>query len=211
MEKFCFDDYAAFVCVIADSYTELTDVDDLSDVTVVAYYDAAKEIVTHLLCMGYSLYDIHLCDPEIDAYFNEYYISLNSDGVWCERAIGDKGYLFTESSLVYVLDDCSSKVLNNIESENIIEVCVGSCDECDEHSNQDVHVGQDDDCNECEFLDDCLKLEKEFFDKGSGSIELTCDDMPGFSLCKETDNSSTRISFYSTDKDLVKEMAKFYR
>lgn len=211
MEKYCFEDYDAFACAIADSYTELTDSDELSDITVVACYDAAKEIVTNLICMGYKMYDIHLCDPEIDAYFNEYYISLNSDGVWCERAIGDKGYLFTESSLVYVLDDCSSKVLNNIESENIIEVCVGFCDECDEHRNKNVRVGQDDDCNECEFLDDCLKLEKEFFDKGSGSIELTCDDMPGFSLCKETDNSSTRISFYSTDKDLVKEMAKFYR
>lgn len=211
MEKYCFEDYDAFACAIADSYTELTDSDELSDITVVACYNAAKEIVTNLICMGYKMYDIHLCDPEIDAYFNEYYISLNSDGVWCERAIGDKGYLFTESSLVYVLDDCSSKVLNNIESENIIEVCVGFCDECDEHRNKNVRVGQDDDCNECEFLDDCLKLEKEFFDKGSGSIELTCDDMPGFSLCKETDNSSTRISFYSTDKDLVKEMAKFYR
>lgn len=216
MERLCFNDCEEFACAISDLYDELKAKDEFNDVTVVANYDTAKELVEELICIGYPIYDVHVCNPDIDAYTREYYISLNSDGVWCERAIGDKGYLWSEAATTFVLDDCNSSILNHIGSENIFEVHIGSCDECDLEDGNEVRVGHDDDCKECDFKDDCLELEKQSILDGfniKGIDETTeCDDeMSGFTVTKETGNSTTRVSFYSTDKDLVKTMAEFYR
>ena len=213
MEKLCFDDCEEFACAFSDLFKELKNKDEFDDVSVVAYYDDAKQIIAKLICMGHPIYDIHLCDPEIDAYVDEYYISLNSDGVWCERAIGDKGYLYTESAVTFVLDNCNSSVLQAIESEKVFEAHIGSCEDCDlnedtETDDEELLLGYDDDCDECEFKYDCQDMEMT---RVKGNNEDTDDYMPGFTISKSDGKSSTTISFYSTDKELVNTMAEFYR
>lgn len=212
MERLCFEDYEGLACAFADLYNDSKKLDDLADIQIIAKYDAAKEIVTELLCMGFPLFDVYLCNPEINGYDGEYYISLNQDGIWCEQAFVDGRYLDTESCNTFIFDDCNSAILKHIGSSRVNEVYVGFCEDCDfgDEMNYGIHVGHDDECDKCEFRDECLELEKGFSVQGNGDF-TTDDEMPGFTISKANGNSVTTVSFYSTDKDLVRTMAEFYR
>ena len=210
MKRLCFEDYEAFACAFADVYNDSKKLDDLADIQIIAKYDAAKEIVTELLCMGFPLFDIYLCNPEINGYDGEYYISLNQDGIWCEQALVDGRYLDTESCNTFIFDDCNSAILKHIGSSRVNEVYVGTCEDCDFNDGMSygIHVGHDDECDKCEFRDECREMEMAEL---KGEIESAEDEMPGFTISKSDGRSSTTISFYSTDKELVKTMAEFYR
>ena len=67
----------------------------------------------------------------------EYLISLNNDGIWCEPMKLDGKYLTDESTITYILDNCSSKVIPYCKGKLVYEVSVGAdendcdCSECD--------------------------------------------------------------------------------
>ena len=73
--------------------------------------------------------------PEWENYHDEYLISLNNDGIWCEPMKLDGKYLTDESTITYILDNCSSKVIPYCKGKTVYEVTVGeddcSCDECE--------------------------------------------------------------------------------
>lgn len=92
------------------------------------------------LCLGYDLNSIELKNPELGYDDVPYVISVcgidSEHEVWCEPMIRDNGeYIDDESSIIYVLDNCSSEVLKHLDSECIFEVSVGDdecgCDECE--------------------------------------------------------------------------------
>ena len=76
--------------------------------------------------------------PEWENYHEEYLISLNNDGIWCEPMKLDGKYLTDESTITYILDNCSSKVIPCCKGKNVYEVTVGideddcECDDCSE-------------------------------------------------------------------------------
>ena len=134
MKNLYFDDFEDFSCVIADTYDAL-DYDE-EDVAIIAKYEEAKEIISELSCIGYSLESIRMSRPEWENYHDEYLISLNNDGIWCEPMKLDGKYLTDESTITYILDNCSSKVIPYCKGKNVYEVTVGddtcSCDGCSE-------------------------------------------------------------------------------
>ena len=146
MNNLYFDDFEDFSCVIADKFDELYK-ENFEDIAGIAKPDEAKEIFKELVCMGYDICNITYERIDWDGYDDEYILSMNHDGIWIEKFKREDGkYLTDESTITYILDNCSSKVIPCCKGKNVYEVTVGiDEDDCD-----------CDDCSECA----CKKDEK---------------------------------------------------
>ena len=141
MKRLEFYDYEEFACEVADTFDDICKNDGFDDIAIIAHYNEAKHIIREILCLGYDINSIELKNPELGYYDVPYIISVcgidSEHEVWCEPMVRDNGkYIQDESSVIYVLDNCSSEVLKHLDSECIIEVGIGddecSCDECDD-------------------------------------------------------------------------------
>lgn len=103
MKQLQFEDYEEFSCDIADKFDSLED--EFGDVSIIAKYEEAKEIIRELLCLGYDVASIDIHDELWENYYDEYIISLNFDGVWCEKFKRDSGYFTDESNVIYIMDN----------------------------------------------------------------------------------------------------------
>ena len=145
MKNLYFDDSEDLACDIADTYDTL-DYDDEEDVAIIAKYDEARKIIKELLCRGYDIHSVEIHDDLWENYDAEYVISLYEDEVWCEPMLRENGYIEEDAPVIYVLDNCSSKVIPYCKGKTVYEVTVGiDEDDCD-----------CDDCSECA----CKKDEK---------------------------------------------------
>ena len=139
MERLEFNDYEEFACEVVDTFDDIRQNDDFDDIAIIAHYDEAKHIIREILCLGYDLNSIELKNPELGYDDVPYIISVcgidSEHEVWCEPMVRDNGkYIDDESSIIYVLDNCSSEVLKHLDNECIFEVGIGdecSCDECE--------------------------------------------------------------------------------
>ena len=133
MKNLYFDDFEDFSCVIADTYDAL-DYDE-EDVAIIAKYEEARQIVKELACIGYDLHSIDI-DDEFDGYNAEYIITLYDNEIFCEPMLRENGYITDDSPVMYILDNCSSKVIPYCKGKTVYEVSVGKdddeCDECDD-------------------------------------------------------------------------------
>lgn len=84
--------------------------------SILSKYGEAKEIIKELVLNGFDIVslDIHLEDFE--DYYDEYIISINDDGIWCEKFLKEKGYLSEEAAITYISNECSSKVVPFVKS-----------------------------------------------------------------------------------------------
>ena len=134
MRNLYFDDFEDLACDIADTYDAL-DYDDEEDVVIISKYEEARQIIKELLCIGYDLHSVEIHDDLWENYDAEYVISLYDNSVWCEPMLRENGYIEEEAPVIYVLDNCSSKVIPYCKGKNVYEVTVGddecSCDECE--------------------------------------------------------------------------------
>lgn len=187
MQNVYFEAYEDLACDIADKYDSLNSNEEYKDVAVIAKYEEARQIIKELMCIGYDLHSIVMHDVEYDGYEAEYIISLYDDELWVEPMMRESGYITDDSPIMYVLDNCSSKVVPYCKGKIIFEVTVGEeeydCDEC---------------CGCCECNND-----KEISIESDG-------DMHGFSVNRSDENGYSSYSFYSTDLNLVNEMAKLF-
>ena len=134
MERLEFNDYEEFACEVADTFYDICKNDDFNDIAIIAHYDDAKYIIREILCLGYDINSIELKNPELGYDDVPYIISVcgidSGHEVWCEPMVRDNGkYIDDESSIIYVLDNCSSEVLKHLDSECIFEFGIGD-DEC---------------------------------------------------------------------------------
>ena len=134
MERLEFNDFEEFACEVADTFNDICKNDDFDDIAIIAHYNEAKQIIREILCLGYDLNSIELKDPELGYDDVPYVISVcgidSEYEVWCEPMVRDNGeYIDDESSIIYVLDNCSSEVLKHLYSECIFEVGIGD-DDC---------------------------------------------------------------------------------
>lgn len=181
-----FEDFVDFACEASDMYDSIKD--DFKAVAIVAKYEEAKEILKELICIGYEIARIELCDELFDDYHDEYLIALTNNGVYCEKFKRENGYIRNDSVVTYVSNECSSTCLKHIDSDVIIAFEIGD----DEYElTEDLEVGISDDecdCCNCESCHDCV------------------EDMHGFTASKNDENSYSSISFYSTEKIDADEM-----
>ena len=133
-----FKDYEDFACTASDAYDKVKSGDEYNSVDVVAKYEDVKEIVREFIEMGYGIAFINeLANPEWDGYDDAFVFSLLDDEIWCEPVKRKDGYIFVEADVVYIFDDCNSKIIPKIESDEVYEVEIGDfdydCENCNCH------------------------------------------------------------------------------
>ena len=164
MERLQFEDYEEFVCDIADKFDLVKD--EFGDVSIIAKYEEAKEIIREILCLGYDVASINIHREEFEEYYDEYRIALNQDGVLCEKFKRKNGYFDDDASITYVMDNCSSAVFKYIDSEEIYEVCVG------EDDNEDTKLKSPISGNDSEtYCVNGKKVDKETYLKAADNFE----------------------------------------
>ena len=134
MKNLYFDDFEDLACDIADNFDELNK-EKFDDITVIAKPDEIKEIFKELICIGYDICNITYERIDWDGYDDEYILSMNHDGIWLEKFKREDGkYLTDESTITYILDNCSSAVIPYCKGNTVYEVTVGDyecgCNEC---------------------------------------------------------------------------------
>lgn len=151
-----FEYYEDFACVMSDIYDRVKSDDEYNSVDVVAKYEDAKEIIRELIEMGYGIAFIDgFGNPEWDGYDDAFVISLLDDEIWCEPVKRKDGYIFVEADVVYIFDDCNSKIIPKIEADEVYEVevgneyddCDGDCENCPKHDETYLHTSEDEDGN----------------------------------------------------------------
>ena len=130
MERLEFNDYEEFACEVADTYDAL-DYDE-EDVAIIAKYEEARQIIKELLCLGYNINSLEIHDELWENYDAEYVISLYDNSIWCEPMLRENGYIEEDAPVIYVLDNCSSKVIPYCKGKTVYEVTVGDDDSEDD-------------------------------------------------------------------------------
>lgn len=193
MEKLYFSDLEEFCSFICDVY-EGNCYEDF-DLSIVVFYDFAKEIVS-TLASEYDICYVNIENPKFDDYDREYIISLNEDGLWCTPAFRENHYIYDEPQMLFIHGDCNSSLLKNIDCEDSYEICFVDEMECDG------------DCDNCPFAD----LEDEILDD-EDELDVD-DDLHGFTLTTTDNDSYKCISFHSTEKiddiSIVRELIKLF-
>lgn len=167
-----FEDYEDFACAVSDTYDRVKSDDEYNSVDVVARYEDAKEIIRELVGIGYGIAFINeLANPEWDNYDDAFVISLYDDEIWCEPVKRKDDYIFVEADVVYIFDDCNSKIIPMIESDEVYEVEIGDCDgDCDgDCENCDCH--DVDTTSTISYSIDGKSVSKETYEKAIEDIE----------------------------------------
>ena len=188
MKNLYFDDFEDFSCVIADKFDELYK-ENFEDIAVIAKPDEAKEIFKELVCMGYDICNITYERIDWDGYDDEYILSMNHDGIWLEKFKREDGkYLTDESTITYILDNCSSKVIPYCKGKIVYEVTVGKeDDECDYDECEDREEG---------FTVNGRPVSKEEFDNYVSQFKH--DEKP---VTASTSSATYRVNGKEVDKD----------
>lgn len=137
-----FDNFEDFACDISDKFDLLTD--EFSTISVIAKYEEAKEIIKELIRMSYNVASIELHDGIYEEYFDEYIISISDTdtgtSIWCEKLKNEKGYLHDDSDITYIIDNCSSRVIEYCDATFVYEVSVGENEEDLNETNSDENI-----------------------------------------------------------------------
>ena len=145
MNNLYFDDFEDLVADICDKFNTVTEQDEFNDVSIIAKYEEARQIISELVCAGFDIRSLEIGDEETSGYDDEYVISITNiedeDEIWCEPMLRDSGYLTDDATITYVLDNCSSAVIPYCKAPIVYEVTVGEEDYDEE--------------DDCEVEDDC--------------------------------------------------------
>lgn len=179
---------------IADLMVE-TAIECKKNVSFIGLYEDTINLTKAL--MTYDEVIIHRIDIEptdLDGYDKEYYVDLDEDGLlWVGKQYSKEhdGYLYGGSEVVFVADDCNSKLLEKLDYHNIYEVGYESDDECD--------------CCECCECDGEHEVITRVAVNDDGKLR-------GFEKSWSTDADGyhyhTTYTYYSNNEDMLKNMLK---
>lgn len=129
MKEINFYDIEDFVDDVIEKHSSIKPSYD--SISIISKYDIAKEIIKQLVLAEYDIVSIDISKEDHDFYYDEYVISIDSEGIWCQKAKVDNKYVLLESDVIYILDDCSSKIIPYCNGDIVYEVSIGE-DEYDE-------------------------------------------------------------------------------
>ena len=191
-------------CIRFDDYSDMLDnifevIDESEDyisATIVGKYKEISEILNLVIsCYAVEIGDISLCSEDCNGYKDEYALAIFNDEdrgavVCCSPIKTDRGYCGYGGDIVYILDNCNSKVQYTCEDEAKF-VVIGE-DDCD------------DECN-CECFCDCRNEDNEL-----STTEKSHYSINGKSVSKqEFDKKYSEIQ--SKYKKNVKRMFEDYQ
>lgn len=166
-----FEDYEDFACAVSDVYDRVKSDDEYNSVDVIAKYEDAKEIIRELIGIGYGIAFIdEFGDSEWDGYDDAFVVSLLEDQIWCEPVKRNGEYIFVEADVVYIFDDCNSKIISKIEADEVYEVEIGDfdydCENCDYHdmttTSSATYKVNGKEVSEKEYYDKLANVEAKF-------------------------------------------------
>ena len=170
MKRLEFYDYEDFACAVADTYDSL-DGEDFEDVAIIAKYEEARQVIKELLYIGYDIHSVEIHDELCENYDAEFIISLYDNELWCEPMLRENGYIKEEAPVIYVLDNCSSKVIPYCKGKTVYEVTVGidedecGCDECECACKKDEKPAATTSTKSATYKINNKEVSKEEFDK----------------------------------------------
>ena len=194
MNRMEFEEYEDLARHLDDTYEVITEFDEDNDISIIATYWDATSIIEELIDLGYSLHTVDIHHPDIKGYADEFIISIIDYQVWCEPLKRGDGYIDVQSTCIYVMDDCSSKVIPHCRSKYVREVSVADINECD---------CDDEECSECccEKCDNSDELDK--MPDSKSHVEYTKGDdgiVHGFIADKRDGGSYHSVFYYGTDE-----------
>lgn len=165
----CYDDIFEFCEDVDSSFLRKYDVamknNSTVDIAIVAKYDTSRKIINILTDYGFEIANIDFHDAICDGYEDEFVISLcyglnhsNAMEIWCEPAKRENGYIIFDGDEIYIFDECNSKIMNKVESNDVYIVelhdeiekeydeftddlelgnCNGDCESCHEYNVND--------------------------------------------------------------------------
>lgn len=136
-------------CIRFENFSDMLDnifeaIDESEDyisATIVGKYKEISEILNLVIsCYAVEIGDITLCSEDSNGYKDEYALAIFNDEdrgvvVCCEPLKTDRGYRGYGGDVVYILDNCNSKVQYACEDEAKF-VVVGE-DECESDESYD--------------------------------------------------------------------------
>lgn len=186
----CIEDFCEY---IVDTIYDITKEDPLNDVTVVAKYDEMKEIFAELIRYGYECMSVDTFHPvDFDGYDGEYVLMIYDNELWLSLARNKEGIYYDNcgASKVFILDNCSSKVIQTVDADNAFEVNIEELEEDDEESI----------C--CDCCEKCKPVAEILKDKD--------DNVCGVTITKYTDNGYSTYSYFNSnglsDDELIEKL-----
>ena len=182
----CVEDFCEY---IVDTIHDIAKEDPLNDVTVIAKYDEMKEIFAELIRYGYECMSVDVFHPvDFDGYDGEYVLMIYDNELWLSLARNKEGVYYDNcgASKVFILDNCSSKVIQTVDADNAFEVNI---EEFEESICCDC-------CEKCKPVAEILK------DKD--------DNVCGVVITKYTDNGYSTYSYFNSnglsDDELIEKL-----
>lgn len=168
------------------------------DIMFVGLYEDAIKIIKDLLSFDdINIARIDIEPEELDAYDKEYYVNICGDmELWCIKAYYDRDqtYWYDETDILFIADDCNSKILDNIDYDKAFEV--GYEEECDG------------DCEHCVNGENSHEVVTRVATDGDGNLR-------GFEKSWETKEDGmtyhSTYSFYSSDQEMLKNMLENFK
>lgn len=180
-------------------------------VSVVCHYELATALLSELIQSDIPIGQIDISDYEWSGYDREYMVTIMDGNVYCNQAYGRKvdgyskdEYIESSSDIVYVHQDCNSKILKYID-----------CDEIYEFSVEELNgIDEDEMC--CSGCADCEDTDDEITTHHSNSVTVSRDKFgtpTGFTKSWFRDNGDgvsqySSYSYYCNDEDILRDLAQ---
>lgn len=128
-----------FSDMLENIFEAIDESEDYISATIVGKYKEISEILNLVIsCYAVEIGDISLCSKDCNGYKDEYALAVFNDEdrgvvVCCSPLMTERGYCGYGGDIVYILDNCNSKVQHSCEDEAKF-VIIGenecSCDDC---------------------------------------------------------------------------------
>ena len=172
-------------------------------VSAVCHYEIATALLSELIQSEVSIGQIDLTN-EWTGYDKEYFVYIVNGCVSCEpafRSVYDGGhdkYLEMGADIMYVHQDCNSKVLKYIDCDKIFEFAVNDIDEVDDYEDE----CSDDSDDIVTQHSDHVTVSRDRFGNPTGfSKSWFKDDGNGIS-------QYSSYSYYCNDEDRLRSLAR---
>ena len=174
MNNLHFNDLKDATYSFAEKYEEISSIDELDDIVIVAKYEEAKKIIEELVYHGYGISEINLNSVQVNHYEKEFAITLMFGSIGCLPLYENGDYIDVECDNIFLMDNCAARIIKHLKGKNIFDV---SIDDEIENEHEDDECGCY--CDGCPGFDEC-------FGSKSEETDLSSDDKHEVKNLRET-------------------------
>ena len=208
MKRIEFGCICELAAIMDDYIWDNTFEDEYPVVSAYVKCEEAKLLVERLIEFGNPIGAIlELEDYEMSHYDKEYVVYLSEDGVTCEKTYHKDDYYNGGGDISFVHEDCSSKLLNHIDSKVVYEFAVGECDECYDEDYEDCDYDCDCDCDE-EICNENIDVKSD--DSGySVTVKCNIDADEAMKIIEDMENRMERMNDMFREMDSFRKLLRF--